>query len=128
MTLTERNFRVGLSFGHQTHFVFSRPNEMPMIVTRICIFLLHGSTLPACGTQRNLQNPNTIGRTQNPTRWGHWPQTHLGFSGIKSHTDLRMANLSLSYSLLISFLPLNDRTFSRSFCVVDWDPLTLYFN
>lgn len=60
--------------------------------------------------------------------WGLWAQTHLGFSYIKAHKDMKVTNLSMNYSFLFPCLPFNDRTSSRSFCIVDWDPLALYFN
>lgn len=57
-----------------------------------------------------------------------WAGTPSGVSYIKAHTDVKVTNLPLSFSFLFPFLLLNDRTFSRSFCIVDWDLLPLYFN
>lgn len=80
------------------------------------------------GAQRNAQNPNTVHRARKPTRWEFWAQTQLGFSYSKSCKDTKVTNLSLSYFSLIPFPLFNDRAFSRSLCVVDWDPWALYFN
>ena len=105
---------------------FQRLKKCQVLIPEVCP--LHGSVLIARGIERNAQKINTTLKARNPTGWEPWARTHLDFSYIKVCANIKVNQIVTESFLSHPFLPLNDRTFSRSLCLVDWDPLALYFN